>query len=457
MSLLLGLLALLHSTSGHTPTGTGAGTLQSPVDLGDPTLNSWAITGTMRPNEIFYYSFTITDKAALSASGKNRFYLGYYVPGAGEPGFTFYVAIFGMSNSTNCTQWGGGWGRRRLAGDDDHGHEEDDNTAPTETPHRITSSNTAWLMDSTAVPERVTGSSHDHGDTSFNYHRATETLVFIASPATNRPNKFESFSPTLFKPRGSCIADFSNGGGEYRMAVWGRADQVGTKHWAVGIGLAERDVFAPSNLITFDYILFSLQTWNGWNGFVLILPMLLFCVGSVLFMLVKVKHYSTVSGYPTPFRGVALVCGSMLVGHVIMNIAILDWATSNAHVESSRELTFPLVIGILLPLTTSAGLLLIGLCVNVCGCWLCCGGSSSGSVAAAPAYRCVVFGVGLLHLFLHAGYIIVPVSLLIVSLLPSKLANYGASEEDVARVVSEEISRVQPKELMDETPMMDLA
>ena len=153
----------------------------------------------MQPNQVFHYKFTIPDAAAASNKGNNRFYLGYYVPGAGEPDFTFYVAVFGMRNSTNCSQWGDGWGRRRrLGGGDDHAH----NTAPTTpitapdsgviTPHRITSSGTAWLMDSNDIPERVSGKNdgHDHDhDGQFNYHKAADTLTFIASPATNRPNK----------------------------------------------------------------------------------------------------------------------------------------------------------------------------------------------------------------------------------------------------------------------------
>ena len=66
-------------------------------------------------------------------------------------------------------------------------------------------------MDSAAIPTRVTGektahdhSSHDHsahdhrrlsgGATTFDYHEPEETLAFIASPATDLPNKYEAFS-----------------------------------------------------------------------------------------------------------------------------------------------------------------------------------------------------------------------------------------------------------------------
>ena len=418
----------------------------------------------MQPNQVFHYKFTIPDAAAASNKGNNRFYLGYYVPGAGEPDFTFYVAVFGMRNSTNCSQWGDGWGRRRrLGGGDDHAH----NTAPTTpitapdsgviTPHRITSSGTAWLMDSNDIPERVSGKNdgHDHDhDGQFNYHKAADTLTFIASPATNRPNKvresggcgraggagergvrracslyctwyfslplmcwsevprilvlrvspytphrpfslstaipappsspqFESFSPTLFKPRGSCIADFPRGG-EYRMSVWGEVGQVGAKKFSVGIGLAERDVFAPVNLMTFDYLLFPIQEWNGWNGFVLILPLLLGVLAAIATIMVKrkLRHYDahTSTGFPTPFRALVLVCSGALLGHLVMNISILAWATRNATIHNGREMMFPLLMGIIMPLLSGSSTLLVGLLPRSC---CCCGAKSA---AASPGY-----------------------------------------------------------------------
>ena len=279
-----------------------------------------------------------------------------YVPGSGEPDFNFYVAVFGMNADTECERWGDGWGRRRLSGGDDHAHDHDSTDGHHGlSPHRITSEGTTWLMDSAAIPTRVTGeqtahdhSAHDHrqlsGGVTFDYHQPEQTLTFIASPATDLPNKFEAFSPTLFKPRGSCIADFPRGG-EYRLAVWGDASQTMPKKFSVGIGLAERDVFAPVNLMQFDYTLYDIQTWNHWNAAELLLPMILLALAALalLGLVPKIKpaHYGTASGHATPFRGIVLVASAVIIGHLITNIAILVWATC-AHTHLSIATRIPL-------------------------------------------------------------------------------------------------------------------
>ena len=59
---LLSALALVGTASrvsAHTPAGAGAGTRTDPVDLGDVTLNSWALTGTLTPGDVKHYKFTI--------------------------------------------------------------------------------------------------------------------------------------------------------------------------------------------------------------------------------------------------------------------------------------------------------------------------------------------------------------------------------------------------------------
>lgn len=414
----------------HMPGGTGTGTRDAPVDLGDPTTNSWALVGELKPNEVKHYKFSIAGPTEAADKGRygaaNRFYTGMYVPGAGEPDFTFYVAIFGLSSDTECELWGDGWGRRRRSlGSDGHSvHDHDHSShAHDDGPARITSAGTTWLMDSAQIPERVIG--HDHGCSSGDfcgYHKPSETLVFIASPETDRPNKFESFSPTLFKPRGSCIADFEHGG-EYRIAVWGDGKQTDPKRFSIGLGLAERDVFAPQNLVSFGYILHGIQTWNHWNGFVLVLPMILFVLAAGLALSVLQKHrpshYGTSSGMATPFRALVLFASAMLLGHMVMNIAILSWASGNAHVEETREIIFPLVMGIILPMVAGGVTLLIGLNLPAC---CCCGPASA---AASPLYRVTVGALGLLELFVQCGYIIAPAFLLLAALLPPALADRG--------------------------------
>lgn len=422
--LLLSLLTC--RAAAHTPAGAGQGTRENPQDLGDVTKNSWALTGIMKPNEIYHYKFTIPEEGTpkdASSNDPRRFYLGYYVPGAGEPDFTFYVAVFGMGNDTECELWGDGWGRRNrrnLGGGGHHSHAE--STSVTATPDRVTSKGTTWLRNSDQVPERVTGISDGHKHVhagEFNYHNPSQTLVFIASPATDRPNKFEPFSPTVFKPRGSCIADFPRGG-EYRIAVWGEPGQVGDKHFCVGLGLAERDVFAPANLITFAYILFGIQTWNGWNGFVLVLPMLIFLIVALaanpLFKYLRPQHFGTTKGWPTPFRAIVLCVAGIFLGHMVMNIAILAWATSMARVEGG--LGMPIMLQIVLPLVSTTCLTLIGVNIPVC---CCCRPRSA--VAGIP-YRITVAAFGLLHLFLQLGYIVGPVLLFIAALLPPVIADF---------------------------------
>ena len=439
----VGLAALftLQLATAHMPAGTGSGTRDEPVDLGDPTVNSWALTGELKPKEVKYYKFSVSGATIGGEGSKDRFYMGLYVPGKGEPGFTFYVAFFGMPNQTECALWGDGWGRR--SGSDDHAHEEEahdlnshaheekahdhdshDHDGLTNMPYRVTSSGTTWVMTGDVLPERVIGH-HDtdgaHTHEGFDYHKREETLVFIASEKTDRPNKFESFSPTLFRPRGSCIADFPRGG-EYRVAVWGDEDQTAPKKFSFGIGLAERDVFAPQNLMTFDYILFPIQTWNGWNGFVLILPMLLFAICAAAFLVFVQKtrpnHYGTSSGIATPFRAIVLVCSAIILGHFVMNVAILVWATSNAHAPGG-ELGFPLIMGIFLPLASGLTTLTMGIHAPA---------FYSASPSSANASICARVTVGLwgvLHLFVHCGYIIAPVFLIIAALLPASIADMG--------------------------------
>ena len=300
------------------------------------------------------------------------------MPSAGEPDFTFYVAFFGMKSDTNCELWGDGWGRRRqlyvdgrrLGGSDDHDHHDHDNSYKAPTPDasprrvprgseiraipgtssvRMTVTTTATPVSSAAITSQTTRSSSSH------------------RPQPTGPTSSSPSPPTLFKtPRL----------GHRRLPSWrrvpsrrvGRANQQGPKKFSVGLEPAERDVFAPVNLMTFDHILHDIQTWNGWNGFVLVLPQVLFFLAAfALAAAIKAKkpsHYGTASGYPTPFRLLALLSGAILLGHLIMNLAIFAQAASNAHVNS-RELGFPLGMGIVAPLLGSIFTLLIGLGAGV--------------------------------------------------------------------------------------------
>jgi len=287
-----------------------------------------------------------------------------------------------------------------------------------------------WLAPSDALlPVEVEGPEGE--DMPVDYHDETARLIFIADEATDLPIKFEPFSPTLFRPRGSCIAPFPRSG-EYRIAVWSDDSLPEPKPFSIGLGLAERDVFSPTNLLTFDYTLMQIQSWNGWHPFVLLLPLLLLLATALATLAVlknkRPDHFGTASGWPTPFRLLACVGGSLIIGHAIANLAVMVWAVSNAH--AGNEFVFPLVTQIVLPTATSIGTLFVGFRVR------CCCGEPSAS--AHCGHRITLIVPGLLHLMLHAGYIVAPVLLLLASVLPPSLANAGlASKPDTTTIVSE--------------------
>ena len=66
----------------------------------------------------------------------------------------------------------------------------------------------------------------------------------------------------------------------------------------------------------------------------------------------------------------------------------------------AREIVFPLVSAILLPLSSGIITMLIGLAVPIC---CCC---QPKSAKATTPYRITVFIFGLLHLFVQCGYIV---------------------------------------------------
>ena len=402
------LLLFAPAVLGHMPAFAGTTSRQDPLDLGDITKNSWALSGTLSPGEVQHFKFTIDGTVTGS---KGRFHMGLYVPGEGED-FRFYVAIFGLNADTECERWGDGWGRRLQ--------ERRRLVHPPLPVHRNTSDGTTWLAGSdTYLPSVVIGDGDE--DLPVNYTNPDERLIFIADPACDLPNKFEPFSPTLFKPRGSCITDFPRTG-EYRIAVWGDDTMASPKRFSVGLGLAERDVFSPRSLLLFDFTLMRIQTWNGWSPIVLLLPIIiaLLLLACLLLVLKKKapKRFGTSSGLPTPFRLLACLGGTILLGHVVANIMVFIWAVSNA--DPHGEFAFALITGIVLPLNSGFWALYIGLRMPCC-----CG---PASIKMHCGHRCSLIPLGLLHLMLHAGYIIGPATLLIAAVLPSCLADRGILE-----------------------------
>ena len=233
------------------PAFAGTTSREEPLDLGDITKNSWAIAGTLSPGEVQHYKFTVESATTAASTSVERFFMGLYVPGQGEDGFRYYVAIFGLHADTVCERWGDGWGRR-LEEATPRGAAAPHGRALSHPPlavHRMTSDDTTWLAASdTLLPSAIVGMSNETLPAGTpDYHDAANRLIFIADPDGDLPNKFEPFSPTLFRPRGSCITDFPRAG-EYRIAVWSDDTLTSTRRFSVGLGMAERDVFSPRNV-----------------------------------------------------------------------------------------------------------------------------------------------------------------------------------------------------------------
>ena len=112
MLLTLVMLALLPVCKAHMPTTARSQNRDKPQDLGDVTKNSWAVTGTLEPRQVYHFKFEIDGPTKSDSPNTHKFYLGYYVPGVGQPGFKYYLTVFGMPSTTDCLRWGDGWGRR---------------------------------------------------------------------------------------------------------------------------------------------------------------------------------------------------------------------------------------------------------------------------------------------------------------------------------------------------------
>jgi len=226
--------------------------------------------------------------------------MGLYVPpGEKEADFTFFTAIWGMPSDTKCTRWADGWGRRLDERVDEHEHPH--TLAPKLVyPYDRTFVNddSAIIVDRKAIPSRVVDL------------KEQDVLIFEASKEMKMPNKFEPFSPTVFRPRASGVAPFPKTG-EYTIAIWAADGSKGTNHYSLGLGLKERDVFAMQNLLLADFNMFPMLMWVHWNPFVVILPMLI-CFGATQYLLV---HLTKTSSDPVSvFQWIVCSAASILIG-----------------------------------------------------------------------------------------------------------------------------------------------
>ena len=107
-------------------------------------------------------------------------------------------------------------------------------------------------------------------------------------------------------------------------------------------------------------------------------------------------------------------------------ICLYTQLVSSASVQLPAKATFRFrremdMLGISMPLISGVLTLLVGLNVPMCGC--CCG--SARSPKAHCGARVVVGLFGVVHLFLHAGYLVAPPLMIIASVLPPSVANKG--------------------------------
>ena len=86
LMLLRVLLLVAPAALAHMPAFAGTTSREEPLDLGDITSNSWALTGQLSPGEVQHYKFTIAQGTTASSPATQSFHMGLYVPGAGEDG-----------------------------------------------------------------------------------------------------------------------------------------------------------------------------------------------------------------------------------------------------------------------------------------------------------------------------------------------------------------------------------
>ena len=96
--------------------------------MGDLTENSWALATSIGPEEVHYYKFRADDVTNGNPKDE-KFYIGLDVPpGPKEQDFSYFVAIWGMSEEINCKSSSKkvikDTGERRLCGTNDHTHQD---------------------------------------------------------------------------------------------------------------------------------------------------------------------------------------------------------------------------------------------------------------------------------------------------------------------------------------------
>ena len=301
---ILRLALAFASVQAHAPTSARTRDARRPVHLGDVTSDSWVAYFEMSPGrDVAYYSF---DAAMAGTDEENKLWLGTYVPACRgacpEDDFTFTVGVWGMPYATSCGDWKDGWGR---AGD---------------------------VINNVSVPSYVTVPMSP-------FVPQPPPLALRASPASAEPDVFEPYTPTVFRPRGGCVAEFPSRG-RYYLAVWSDNQASTPRRVALGVGLAERSVFQPLALILGGFTTISILSWGYWSWVSLFLwP---------VFVAALVRSVARSVGW-TPARPSLQFAVLGQVVWATIGLAVFMWSVQVAD-QGTDAWLLPLTLRVILPL-----------------------------------------------------------------------------------------------------------
>ena len=314
----LAWLALAPPVASHAPVFETDGV----VELGDATKDSWALCGSLDPGQRVQYRFSVED------ASRDRFWMGLYAPACSstadcpEYDFDYRVAIYGMPRNASCARWPV-WGEQVAAS-------------------------------GAAAPPEVRPSA-DYVDP------GAEALVLEAPAAPLYTGVYEPFTPTSFAPRGACVSDFPAGtpnvNPQYVIVVWSDdVDHVESRNYCVGLGRAEKSVFAPLSVLVSGYTTLQMHQWNRWSVFALIWPWLLDGIALVSF--VRVAPYGSDASpiaLPQTMEAWALAISALFISSaVLVNFVVWFWALTVSGTADGWYVA--LALRIVLPLYIARGI-----------------------------------------------------------------------------------------------------
>lgn len=296
-------LALPVFGAAHAPV-FDLGTSAAPLHLGDATADSWAICLDTSRQPAAYYTFGATEGRG---GDDGDFRMGLYTPGCARGNqvsrcadgpASFTVAVWGLG-APHCEPWAG-WG---------------------DTPLR--------------PQQNATGAAPGGPDLG-------AAAVFV-SPRAERAEEpiYEPFTPTVFTPRGSCVAPYPAAATNLTLAVWSASGAGG--HVCVGLGRAERTVYSARNVLLPARWRWELYRWGRWTVADLVWP--------VVFVPPLLHRLGAWCERPAPERLLTLT----VVAQVVTELIIVNWALRVASPTGAAGLLAP-VLRIVLPLCAIAAL-----------------------------------------------------------------------------------------------------